>query len=69
MNSQLQQTASSYFRTASPGGAITGTSSTNSNSNVASNEAKARKRTPGRAQKLIGDLMVLSGRLPDSVVA
>ncbi|KAI8051434.1 TRAPP II complex [Syncephalis plumigaleata] len=69
MNSQLQQTASSYFRTASPAGTMTGTSSINSSGNAASNEAKARKRTPGRAQKLIGDLMVLSGRLPESVVA
>ncbi|RKP24868.1 TRAPP II complex [Syncephalis pseudoplumigaleata] len=70
MNAQLQQTASSYFRTGSPAGSMTGTSAASGGGgSAATNEAKARKRTPGRAQKLIGDLLVLSGRLPDAVVA
>ncbi|KAI9595879.1 TRAPP II complex [Syncephalis fuscata] len=81
-NAQPQpQPMSSYFRSASPGGAMTGVAANSNNSNnnsgnnnfnisnTASNEAKARKRTPGRAQKLIGDLLVLSGRLPEAVIA
>ncbi|RKP07490.1 TRAPP II complex [Thamnocephalis sphaerospora] len=62
MSPQTSSSSSSYFRASSPNLAV-------ANSNAAANEAKARKRTPGRAQKLIGDLLVLSGKLIEAVGA
>jgi hypothetical protein len=60
--SSQTSTTGGYFRTTSPNPSVM-------SGVMTSNEARTRKRTPGRAQKLVGDLLVLSGRLPEAVNA